>query len=80
MSSKSQKCPHSLVEIFASFLQSPRSPRSPGAGLSKSPGQAAAKSPSSNKSPGSLSDLVGLTDDELRKLKISLLSESSNKE
>ena len=62
------------------LLQSPRSPRSPGAGLSKSPGQAAAKSPSSNKSPGSLSEFVGLTDDELRKLKISLLSESSNKE
>jgi len=55
--------------------KSPRSPKSPGfvgPGLSKSPG---GKSP---KSPGS--DFVGLTDDELRKLKISLLDSNSDVE
>jgi len=47
--------------------KSPKSPRSP-----KSPGEA----PQSPKSPKS--DLVGMTDDDLRKLKISLISEQDS--
>jgi len=54
--------------------KSPRSPKSPGPSLSKSPG----KSPT-NKSPTS-SEYVGLTDDQLRKLKISLLANNEETE
>ena len=57
--------------------KSPRSPKSPGPSLSKSPG-GSGKSPTS-KSPSS-SDFVGLTDDQLRKLKISLLSNEEETE
>ena len=47
-------------------IDCPRSPRTPGSDYSKSP-----------KSP--VSDIVGLTDDGLRKLKISLLSDSPDR-
>ena len=58
--------------------KSPRSPKSPGPSLSKSPGSSG-KSPKESKSPSS-SDFVGLTDDQLRKLKISLLSNEEERE
>merc|ERR1719341_2870601 len=53
-----------------------KSPRSPGGGdFSKSP-----RSPGAECSKSPVSDIVGLPDEDLRKLKISLLSSSSEKE
>merc|ERR1712130_489648 len=56
-----------------------KSPRSPGGGdFSKSPRSPGAECSKSPKSP--VSDIVGLPDEDLRKLKISLLSSSPEKE
>ena len=55
-----------------------KSPRSPGGGdFSKSPRSPGAECSKSPKSP--VSDIVGLPDEDLRKLKISLLSSSPEK-
>jgi len=63
-----------------------KSPRSPRSDLTKSPSNSSSKSPGSRETGGRspkspvLSEFVGLSDHELRKLKISLLAQESNNE
>jgi len=63
-----------------------KSPRSPKTDLTKSPSNTSSKSPGSRETVGRspkppvLSEFVGLSDHELRKLKISLLAQESNNE
>merc|ERR1712098_227573 len=68
---------HKKTKPSAKSPRSPKSPRTPGSDFSKSP-----KTPGSDhaysKSP--VSDIVGLPDEELRKLKLTLLSSSPDKD
>merc|ERR1712076_42043 len=68
---------HQKTKPSAKSPRSPKSPKIPGSDFSKSP-----KTPGSDyacsKSP--VSDIVGLPDEELRKLKLSLLSSSPDKD
>merc|ERR1712080_209794 len=67
---------HQKTKPSAKCSRSPKSPKTPGSDFSKSP-----KTPGSDyacsKSP--VSDIVGLPDEELRKLKLTLLSSSPDK-